>query len=369
MGKKGGKKGGGKKGGGKKGGAKPLTLATGGNLQTPSSFLLWKQAPPVTPIVHVRTAPQLLPTRPPVTCLTLAVVRGASLGDLPVVMSWITAGEPTPPGSIARVDMRWDSPTSATVQQFTLLMLSAAAGHAHVVEALLKHGADPDLVNGLGHTALIIAASGGQAEVVKHLLQAGCNTDVQAKLGREVNAKMGTALDFALQRGQSFAVALLRTYEALRAGSQQRVLDADVAKACMEGDEQQVLVWLECGGHIDAIHARPEGDYTLLLLACEAGHSSIVAKLLELGADVTLTRSSDKATPMLLAAYGGHRDVVRILLKPKRPQFRPPPGSIRPPRHRAPPSSGLMIKSSSKIELGSREQPAAPVSPTKSEPY
>ena len=182
--------------------------------------------------------------------------------------------------------------------------------------------------------------------------------------------KLGTAEDFAVVREQPFVVALLQAHDASRVGSPIGAVPPMVAEACVQGDEERVLTWLQCGGQVDAKHIGDDGECTLLLLACEAGWSSLVSKLIDLGADTTVTRSKDKATAMLLAAHNGHREVVRILLRPKRPWLRPPPGSLGTPAHRAAPaplaSSDKLTKSASHAALG--EQRAPPISPTKSEP-
>ena len=114
-------------------------------------------------------------------------------------------------------------------------------------------------------------------------------------------------------REQPFVVALLQAHDASRVGSPIGAVPPMVAEACVQGDEERVLTWLQCGGQVDAKHIGDDGECTLLLLACEAGWSSLVSKLIDLGADTTVTRSKDKATAMLLAAHNGHREVVRIL--------------------------------------------------------
>ena len=364
MGKKGGKK-----GGGKKAPPKPLTMATGGNLQTVSSFALWKLQPPVSPLPkHVRSAPALPSSYVPVEAwLPIAIVRAVSAGNKEGVLAWIAAGGPPRPGATDRINLRWNSPTG-TMRRFTLLMLSTLADHVPLVEALLRRGADVDAVNAKGQTALILAAASGRHLIVQKLLRAGCRTDLTAKLADEPNAKLGNSLDFAVMRRQSFVAALLDTHEACSAGKPPSVIHPEVVAACAHGNTERVVVWLECGGTIEATHTRPDGPQTLLMLACEAGHSELVRKLIQLDASTDVKRSSDGATPMMIAAYMGHREVVRILLQPRMPK--PHPGYIFAPAHRAPPTASNLTKSNSTITFATTQQGPGelPISPTKSEP-
>ena len=55
------------------------------------------------------------------------------------------------------------------------------------------------------------------------------------------------------------------------------------------------------------------------MIASEYGHAKLVDVLIEYGAATDVTRATDGATPMMIAAYAGHRDVVRRLLRPKPP--------------------------------------------------
>jgi ankyrin repeat protein len=57
---------------------------------------------------------------------------------------------------------------------------------------------------------------------------------------------------------------------------------------------------------------------TALMLACANGREALVAKLLELGASTDAKRA-DGSTPLMIAALGAHRGVVRQLVMHRRP--------------------------------------------------
>ena len=369
--KKGGKKKG--KGGKKKGAAKPLTMAVGSILDKPSSFAQWKQAPKIVPPPQHRSAPTLLQQprgngqlsyRPPpqLTQLPITIVRAASAGNTAAIISWVTAAGPMTQGAaVERTNLRWDSPTGA-MRQVTLLMLSSICGHEHLVEALLRRGADPDLIDAHGRTALMHASIQGRHTAVQKLLQAGCRTDIRARMSESIDAKDGSAIDFAVAHGFALCAKLIRTHDACCAGAPPTQVDPEVVEAAMRGDIEQVVAWLECGGHVDAEHRAPTGvqagapagaappagtapagaagavpagavpvgapaeapasgggPATLLMIASEYGHAKLVDVLIEYGAATDVTRATDGATPMMIAAYAGHRDVVRRLLRPKPP--------------------------------------------------
>ena len=204
-------------------------------------------------------------------------------------------------------------------------MLACLNGHDGLVAALLRRGADADLTDSLGHSALIIASCHGKPACVQQLLQAECRTDFKARLSTSgVDPKLGTASEFAETRGFPLIAQLIRTHDACmaQAGEPVQSLDQEVVDAATRGDIPVVEAWLACGGAINATHPSPDGagTYTLLMYAAEGGHAELVAALLDKGATTDVTRKSDGATPLMLAAYAGHRDCVKLLLRPKPPR-------------------------------------------------
>jgi ankyrin repeat protein len=81
---------------------------------------------------------------------------------------------------------------------------AAVENHIEVIEILLGRGADPNVQNIAGDTPLICATkyAGGKAATVKLLVDAGTNAALKDDDGM-------TALDYAKEKGQKEAVALL----------------------------------------------------------------------------------------------------------------------------------------------------------------
>ena len=76
-------------------------------------------------------------------------------------------------------------------------------------------------------------------------------------------------------------------------------------------DAKYVLDWLDSGGHIEARH--PVYHDTVLTLACANGASALASALVQRGADVE-ARAIKETTPLMYAAFGGHVEIVRMLL-------------------------------------------------------
>jgi Ankyrin repeats (3 copies) len=91
--------------------------------------------------------------------------------------------------------------------------LTEAAGHGRVdqVQALLRHGADPNAASSNGWTPLMAASEAGQREAAGALLAAGADPDAHDRLGR-------TPLDVAERAGHPEIVLLLRAHGALGSG-------------------------------------------------------------------------------------------------------------------------------------------------------
>ena len=84
----------------------------------------------------------------------------------------------------------------------TVLMMASEEGLSDVVEFLLSKGADANVKDDLNGTALMYAAVSGHAQIVGLLLSHGADPNVQ-RMGK-------TALDFAIQKGQTECARLLK---------------------------------------------------------------------------------------------------------------------------------------------------------------
>ena len=87
------------------------------------------------------------------------------------------------------------------------LCIASSCGHIHVVELLLRAGAQVDTSVGAGYTPLYLAAQGGYEGCVAQLLAAGAPTELATADG-------ATPLLVACHQGQADCVHLLLTHGA-----------------------------------------------------------------------------------------------------------------------------------------------------------
>jgi ankyrin repeat protein len=92
---------------------------------------------------------------------------------------------------------------------FTALTGAIAGGHHDIAESLLAQGANANHRYEEGFTPLMEAAASGYLEITRLLLTHGADTRVRMA-GK-------TALDYAIEKGQSEVAALLKEHEKTRA--------------------------------------------------------------------------------------------------------------------------------------------------------
>jgi ankyrin repeat protein len=185
------------------------------------------------------------------------------------------------------------------------LLLAAQNGHADVATVLLKAGAQVNRINPItGSLPLIIAAQQGHAQVVTALLAAGAEVN-------RVDTSGAFPLLQAAQNGHADVVAAL-----LAAGAQvNQTCEIDgsfpLFVAAHEGHADVVAALLAAGAQVN------KGDQSVgglpLIIAAQQGHAEVVAALLAAGAEVNRVDTSG-AFPVLQAAQNGHADVVTALL-------------------------------------------------------
>lgn len=153
----------------------------------------------------------------------------------------------------------------------TALCVSATAGRADVVDALIKAGAKVDLANGAGLTPLMLAARNGRVELANALIGAGASKEAVDRRGRPL-------LFHAVRGGHTGFVSLL----------------------LIQGAN---------------VNATDENNRTPLMLAAEDGQLELVNLLIESKSDVNARDLKVGQTPLMAAAIGGHDAVVTALLK------------------------------------------------------
>lgn len=85
----------------------------------------------------------------------------------------------------------------------TPIQSAAAAGHAKIVDLLLKYKADPNVREQGGYTPLHAAAQNGDQEIIRALIYGGADLTLQSDDGK-------MPLDLALEAGHTEAAKLLQ---------------------------------------------------------------------------------------------------------------------------------------------------------------
>lgn len=184
---------------------------------------------------------------------------------------------------------------------------STIAGSLDVLHLLLEKGADGNACNKWRETPLLIAANNGNKAAVEALLDHGADPSLCSEAG-------WSALTFAAHKGYDSIVALL-----ISAGAPVncRVIEdfsTPLHKACAgskPGHLSAVKQLLDANADVHALNKWRE---TPLLTAANHGQVAAVEALLAKGADPC--KCTDTGwSPLSIAAYKGHDDVVRLLLE------------------------------------------------------
>jgi ankyrin repeat protein len=125
---------------------------------------------------------------------------------------------------------------SASGEGWTPLMIAAAEGHAEAVSALVEGGADVNATNALGRTALMFASSYGFLPIVNDLLVHRADPNIVPK-----DSTGWTALIAAAHNGHREVVTMLLGHGA----------DASIA----DKQGKTALAWAEARGHVEVAQA------------------------------------------------------------------------------------------------------------------
>lgn len=199
---------------------------------------------------------------------------------------------------------------------------AAQSGVVDVAKLLLDHGAFLNLQSAVvGHTPLIDAVWSKKPAMVKFLLDRGAILNIKGHHGADVwefvSDKSTWTAGFTAPRQEKWGqeiYAMLETRQKADKEAQKQPL----MQAILEGSIQKVESLLaECANVNDLSPIVGEGNdgQTALLLACFLGHTEIVVKLLEAGANPQIVDYLMKATPCHKGAYAGHPDAVKRLIE------------------------------------------------------
>jgi uncharacterized protein len=226
---------------------------------------------------------------------------------------------------------------------YTPLFMASQLGHATVIDALLKAGADPKGTTSNGTTALMAASASGKADAVKLLIDRGA--DVNAKeTARGQSALMFAAasnrvdaMKVLIAAGADLALTTkvvdLKTqtnpeeeafFQAQRGQRQTGRGAAPAAGARGSAEPAQAGAQAAGRGAADVAGATrqfrfaelvtTQGGLTPVLFAARHGYLDAVKLLLESGAKVNQVSSGDGTSPLLMATINGQFDLAMFLL-------------------------------------------------------
>ena len=170
------------------------------------------------------------------------------------------------------------------------------------IALLLKAGADIEWKGSEAETPLIAAARGSRSAIVPKLIQQGANIDAKRFDGN-------AALSVAASEGHTDILRILLDNGA-NLENKAHKQDTALLRASL-GKPAVMQILLEQGANVEA---RRDDDATPLFVAAEHGHTKIVKRLLNSGADIECTAHNFKYTPLLIAAIRGQATTIELLL-------------------------------------------------------
>ncbi|XP_017854719.1 serine/threonine-protein phosphatase 6 regulatory ankyrin repeat subunit A [Drosophila busckii] len=188
----------------------------------------------------------------------------------------------------------------------TALHLAAMNGFTHLVKFLIKdHNAVIDILTLRKQTPLHLAAASGQMEVCQLLLELGANIDATDDLGQK-------PIHVAAQNNYSEVAKLFLQQHPSLVNATSKDGNTCAHIAAMQGSVKVIeeLMKFDRSGVISARNKLT--DATPLQLAAEGGHADVVKALVRAGASCT---DENKAgfTAVHLAAQNGHGQVLDVL--------------------------------------------------------
>ena len=220
----------------------------------------------------------------------------------------------------------------------TPLMIAAYHGRSDALNVLIEKGSDPTLKDNNGVTLLHYAAEGANDVIIEKLLSVGLDIDSRSSDG-------ATPLMIAAYHGRlnAFSVLIERKSDptlkdnngwtllhySARGGNDviiEKLLSLGLDIDSRNSDGATPLMIAACEGRLNAFSVlierksdptfKDNNGVTLLHYAAEGGNDVIIEKLLSLGVAID-SRSSDGATPMMIAACHGRLDAFSVLIERK----------------------------------------------------
>ena len=214
----------------------------------------------------------------------------------------------------------------------TALITAIRKRHTAIAEYLIKAGAYPALPNRINDTPGLLAARFGDASVMRQLLAAGLDPDL-----KRIPAIAGYSIANIVRR-ERIRPMLIEAAIAGHADVVDVLLDLGHANPDIRSKEgKTALAWAAAEGNLSCVETllkhdadpdiRDDAQVTPLMHAARSGYLHIVEALVNNHADINAIdgeiqedryRALDDRsgnTALILAARGGHLDIVRFLLQ------------------------------------------------------
>ncbi|XP_067660035.1 ankyrin-3-like [Haliotis asinina] len=224
-------------------------------------------------------------------------------------------------------------------QRKTPVMIAAEKADIDMFAFLVRNGADLSPVDSKGNTILHLACEGGNLEIINNVIkQNTVDINGRGEHGRtpamkaalqghkgvfDLLARKGTDLSFidllhntilhlACEGGNMDIVKYILKQNIVNINSMGEKGWTPAMKAALKGHKDVFNLIVKEGADLSLVDK--EGD-NILHAACKGGNVKIVKYILEQrSADINL-RGKDMFTPVLIAAYRGHKDIFHELEK------------------------------------------------------
>lgn len=188
--------------------------------------------------------------------------------------------------------------------QLTTLGIAAMAGHLHVIDTLVEHGADINSLEGGVIPPIHVAARTGQPQLVLYLKKAGVDMNMIDTAGW---TPLMTAVEFS-------KVDVMKALLDSGADIERVETGANQGRAIHYAAATKTTAQLECLIERGAdIEATMNSDMRPLFLAAKYGHLPCIKALLEAGAKPDAVDAKGR-TALDIAVIQGHIGAVELLL-------------------------------------------------------
>lgn len=181
------------------------------------------------------------------------------------------------------------------------LMRASFLGKVELVKALIKHGAEPNLVDSKRQTALMKACTKGSIETVQTLLENGAAINAQDEDGN-------TPLLIALMNNQYDIARQL-----IMRGADVNIINTKgltpLIESVRKGQVEISEMLLDCGVEFN----QTDNNENILMIAILNDYPDIAQMLIDRGVKVNI--GDDQSTPLIEAAKKGRAKIVLSLIK------------------------------------------------------